>query len=160
MNLFTLGYEGLKLERFIEILNENQVDTLVDVRDYPYSRKPGFSQAALNLAVQSNGIRYIHVKALGAPKPIRDAYKQDGDWTRYSIDYKRHLRSLPSDLNGVMRLAIEKTCCLMCFEADANRCHRSYVAAELAKLSNRALRITHLTGQDQVQIDTLQMVFA
>ncbi|MFC1465351.1 MAG: DUF488 family protein [Candidatus Brachytrichaceae bacterium NZ_4S206] len=158
MYVFTLGYQGLSLERFVGILEEHHVDILIDVRDYPYSRKPGFSQVSLQHSLESRGIRYFHVKALGAPKSIRDAYRRSADWTRYSTDYKKYLSSQMRDLVQVMRLATSKICCLMCFEANPNQCHRLYVAAELERLSSGKLQVIHLTGQDLV--DSLHLSYA
>jgi uncharacterized protein (DUF488 family) len=73
-NLFTVGYEGLMLEAFIQRLQSNSIQTLVDVRELPLSRKRGFSKRALAEALALQGITYLHMPALGCPKPIRDRY--------------------------------------------------------------------------------------
>jgi uncharacterized protein (DUF488 family) len=160
MNVYTLGYEGMNIEVFIGILKINHINVLIDVRDFPYSRKPGFSQPSLKSASETEGIQYLHMKALGAPKPIRDEYKKDSDWSRYTTSYKRHLRHTKSDLDQVLKLALQKNVCLVCFEADANRCHRSFVAAELAKLSGESLKVIHLSKANQSPIDNEPVVFA
>lgn len=160
MYIFTLGYQGLTLERFINILERHRVDVLVDIRDYPHSRKSGFSQVGLQRSLESCGIQYLHIKALGAPKPIREAYRQSADWIRYSADYKKYLSSQTSDLVQLKCLATSKTCCLMCFEANPNQCHRLYVAAEIERLSSGSLRVIHLTGQDLVDSPYLNYALA
>ena len=45
--LYTIGYEGLSLPRFITILQNYHIHTLVDVRELPLSRKPGFSNGKI-----------------------------------------------------------------------------------------------------------------
>jgi len=37
---FTIGYEGLDIKRFLEILRENGVKTLLDSRHNPFSMNP------------------------------------------------------------------------------------------------------------------------
>ena len=40
MPIFTLSYEGLNLNTFTQILLDNGVECLLDVRQRPQSRKP------------------------------------------------------------------------------------------------------------------------
>ncbi len=42
--LYTLGYEGLSLAEFFDRLAQAGVSRLVDVRELPLSRRPGFSK--------------------------------------------------------------------------------------------------------------------
>jgi hypothetical protein len=42
--LFTVGYEGSKPSDLFASLQDNGVTLLIDVRDVPISRKPGFSK--------------------------------------------------------------------------------------------------------------------
>lgn len=42
--LLTIGYEGRKIDEFIERLKEFNISRLIDVREIPFSRKPGFSK--------------------------------------------------------------------------------------------------------------------
>jgi uncharacterized protein (DUF488 family) len=44
MIVFTIGYEWLSIGRFLSLLAEHGIDTIVDVREYPVSRKLGFSK--------------------------------------------------------------------------------------------------------------------
>ena len=80
MTLFNIGYEGRSLDDFIAALRAAGVTLLADVRDAPISRKPGFSKNALANALQEQGIAYRHIRALGCPKPVRDAWKEDHGW--------------------------------------------------------------------------------
>lgn len=42
MNLYTAGYEGLSINAFIARLKQAGIDKVLDVREYPLSRKKGF----------------------------------------------------------------------------------------------------------------------
>ncbi|MGN6317380.1 DUF488 family protein [Trinickia sp.] len=44
MTVSTIGYEGLDIDAFISLLSENGIETVVDIRELPLSRKPGFSE--------------------------------------------------------------------------------------------------------------------
>jgi uncharacterized protein (DUF488 family) len=131
MSVLTIGYEGLDMSTFIGALCANKVDTLVDIRATPLSRKPGFSKKALAGHLSLAGIAYLHVGALGCPKSVRDAYRVDASWARYKVGYLAHLGKEVAAQNAIALMAGTSNCALLCFEADATRCHRSLVADEL-----------------------------
>lgn len=143
--LHTLGYEGVTLAAFIAQLKKARVATVADVRELPLSRKRGFSKTALSAALERVGIGYVHLPALGCPKPIRERYKHDGDWSAYTRAFGKHLDSNSAAVLGLARRATESRICLVCFEADFNFCHRSIVAAAAAK-NSKILRTVHLTS--------------
>src|SRR5260221_14676725 len=91
--LYTIGYEGIDINRFISLLHEHDIETVVDVRQLPLSRKSGFSKKALADTLDLGGLGYIHLPDLGCPKPIRHRYRVDGDWKRYRKGFIRHLDS-------------------------------------------------------------------
>ena len=62
--LFTIGYEGLSLEAYINRLIINDIRLLCDVRKNAYSQKYGFSKAQLETACRGVDIKYIHVPQL------------------------------------------------------------------------------------------------
>jgi hypothetical protein len=72
-SFYAIGYEGSVLEDFVATLRSAGVETLIDVRDVPLSRKPGFSKSALQANLEAHGIAYVHLKGLGDPKPGREA---------------------------------------------------------------------------------------
>lgn len=127
-NLYTLGYEGFDIDSFIARLLAVGVETLVDVRELPLSRKKGFSKTALGNALKLADIDYLHLPALGCPKPIRNRYRVDGDWQAYTRDFQSHLLSQAVSVQQLAKLSRGSTACLICFEADFNYCHRTYVA--------------------------------
>ena len=56
MELYTVGYEGRTLPQFVRLLREHGITRLVDVRERPASRKPGFSALPLLDALRKVGI--------------------------------------------------------------------------------------------------------
>jgi uncharacterized protein (DUF488 family) len=144
-NLYTFGYEGLAIDAFIARLTSAGVKTVVDVRANPLSRKRGFSKNAFSTALGAAGIAYHHVVAMGCPKPVRDRYREDGNWAAYTRGFASHLAKNGHALNEVAALARSAPSCLVCFEADFDRCHRTFVARGAAEFGG--FQIMHLTSQ-------------
>jgi uncharacterized protein (DUF488 family) len=124
MNLYTVGYEGVSVEDFIERIRLARVQLIVDVRDLPLSRKPGFSKSTLAQTLEAVGLEYRHMSELGCPKPIRDRYRADGDWDRYTASFMRHLHTRAAAVSSLPRVCTSATVALLCYEADPTRCHR------------------------------------
>lgn len=131
MTVFTIGYEGLDIDTFLSLLGQHGIETVVDIRELPLSRKRGFSKNALASALELAGMGYVHLRALGCPKPVRDRYRIDADWKRYTRGFRKHLQGQQSALDDLSAFANNARCALMCYEADFNLCHRSLVATAL-----------------------------
>lgn len=130
--VYTIGYEGTDIGRFVETLKAVGVETLVDVRAVALSRKKGFSKTALREHLKASGIRYEHLIDLGDPKEGREAARA-GRYDTFRRVYTNHLKT-ESARKALATLAeiVQKTpTCLMCFERDPKTCHRSIVAQRL-----------------------------
>ena len=143
MALFTAGYEGIDIDTFLERLCDAGVDKVIDVRQYPISRKAGFSKTAFSSQLRAAGIEYEHIRELGCPKPIREQYKSDGDWSRYTHGFRAYIATQTVAVQRVVHEASNLDACLVCFEADATFCHRRLVA-EAGKELDANLRVKHL----------------
>jgi uncharacterized protein (DUF488 family) len=132
--LYTVGYEGLSLPEFLDRLAQAGVSRLVDVRELPLSRRPGFSKTKLAEALGELGIEYVHARPLGNPKSNRERYWA-GDVDGGTEVYRRHLHtgSYPALVELANGLDDESTC-LMCFERDHEHCHRAVIVESLADL--------------------------
>ncbi|ODT74789.1 MAG: hypothetical protein ABS69_11625 [Nitrosomonadales bacterium SCN 54-20] len=128
MTVFTIGYEGLDIDVFMSLLAEHDIGTVVDIRELPLSRKPGFSKKALASVLNLSGLEYVHMVDLGCPKPVRDRYRKDGNWKRYTEGFLKHLKTQDVAIVELSELASSSNCALLCYEADFNFCHRSMVA--------------------------------
>jgi len=144
--LFTLGYEGSTLQQFLKVLQAREISVLVDVRETPLSRKPGFSKSALAAACEKAGIAYEHWCVFGCPRPIRDAYKINGDWASYTKKFIQHLPNISDSIELLASRALVERMCLVCFEADPNTCHRLYISKAVEELSKH-IQTVHLTSK-------------
>lgn len=147
--LATIGYEGTTIELFVKALKKARIRRLADVRDLPLSRKKGFSKTVLASRLEQEGIVYLHIKALGDPKPGRLAARR-GDVADFKRIYVNHLRRKAGQtaLRKLGEIAAQAKTCLLCFEYDPKNCHRQIVASRLSKAFG--LDIEHL----QVAIQT------
>ena len=148
-SLFTIGYEGTTVPEFLRTLKDAGVMLLVDVRAVANSRRPGFSKNSLAANLDTIGIGYRHLRALGTPADGRAAARAGKHAAMHAI-FRDHL-VLPEAQAALEELAALTTSdapvCLLCFEADPAHCHRTLVADALAPLVT--FRLTHLRpGQE------------
>jgi Protein of unknown function, DUF488 len=127
---YTIGYEGLHLEQYLNQLLKHEVHCLCDVRRNPYSQKFGFTKTELINALKIVDIEYIHIPDLGVSSALRQDLKNDSDYynllKHYEIDILSHqgknIELLKNLLDKYNRIAIT------CFEAKISHCHRSKIA--------------------------------
>jgi uncharacterized protein (DUF488 family) len=143
MTLYTAGYEGLTIDAFIARLKQAGIDKVLDVREYPLSRKKGFSKNAFAQRLAAEGIGYEHNRALGCPKPVRKQYKEDGEWGTYARDFRAYVRTQGPVLEALVSSVLGQRICMVCYEADASFCHRSLIA-EAAQELEGSLTTQHL----------------
>lgn len=146
---FTIGYEGSALPDFIATLQSAGVEHLLDVRELPQSRRPGFSKRSLSEALAKEAISYSHIKQLGDPKNGRDAARR-GEMDEFRAIFEAHL-DLPASkiaLEEAAEAITQQSTVLMCYERNPKDCHRSLVAKRL--LSSGHLEVQHLGVQSHV----------
>ena len=130
MRVFTIGYEGATVDEVLAALARAGVGQVADVRAIAASRRPGFSKTSLAANLAEAGIGYRHLRALGTPKPGRDAAKK-GDRATLERVYAAQLE-LPeaqAEAAALRAMVEDKPTALLCFERDPEMCHRSMLIA-------------------------------
>lgn len=144
--LYTIGYEGKTIERYLNQLIEADVRVLCDVRNNPLSRKFGFSKRSLQAAVEKMGILYQHIPELGIDSSKRRALRSRRDYDRLFNEYEREI--LPhcnAQLDSLHTLIEEhERVALTCFELRSEQCHRSRVASALKERPGWTYSVQHL----------------
>jgi uncharacterized protein (DUF488 family) len=129
--IWTIGHSTHSLEEFIEMLHSFQITTLVDIRNYPGSRRyPHFNKEALEVSLPANGIEYLHLKELGGrrkpvPNSINTAWRNDA--FRGYADYMQ-TEEFKKAITKLESIAQKQFTCYMCSEAVWWSCHRSLVS--------------------------------
>jgi uncharacterized protein (DUF488 family) len=128
----TIGYERQTQDAVLARLKEAGVDLLIDVRAVAASRRAGFSKRVLAASLEADGIEYLHLRQLGTPKSGREAARH-GRIAEMRAIFEAHLEEPAAqlELGRATELAAERKAALLCFEADANGCHRLIVAERI-----------------------------
>ena len=142
--LFTMGYEGINIDSFIDSLQVNKINCIIDVRALPLSRKPGFSKTQLAKRLNNVKIQYIHLPELGTPKDIRDELKITRDYAAFFKKMEKYLASKKDAIRQAYNHVINTRCCLLCFERFADQCHRKIVAKKIKSKNGDSLQIMHI----------------
>lgn len=130
--LYTIGYETLTLDQLLVKLRENEIDTVVDVRLTPSSRRPGFSKGRLSAALAGAGIAYVHERELGNPLDNREAFRNGGLEKARERLRERFAATATDSLQRLVDRAATERVAVLCVESFDQRCHRQ-VVVEMAK---------------------------
>jgi hypothetical protein len=141
----SIGYELHKDHlAFARHVQAAGVERLIDVRELPISRRRGYAKSALAQALIDVGVEYVHIRALGNPKPFRDLYKS-GRVEEGKRRYEEHLLGEQRDaLFGLVPLLREKRSALMCFEHEPATCHRTVIIEALRGELGLALDVAEI----------------
>ncbi len=137
MKLYTIGFTQKRAETFFELLLQNGVRRLVDIRLNPGGQLSGFAKQEdlpYFLTHLADGCGYLHLLELAPTKEILSDYRSDSDWARYERRFNKLMdeRLIPK---GLSRVDFEgMPSCLLCSEATPERCHRRLVAERLASV--------------------------
>lgn len=148
MKLYTLGYEGMDIDDFCKAVKKHKIKIIADLRKNPVSRKKGFSKRLLGENLQKFDVEYLHLGGLGVPSEWRKQAKEEIITRRKMFrDYqKKVLPNHLDEINLIRKLMKKKKLALLCYEADASDCHRSFVSSEIAK-SEKGLLVKNLEIQ-------------
>lgn len=144
LTLFTVGYQGHSIESFLDLLLAHGVAHVVDVRQLPFSRKPGFSKRRLAAHLAEVGIGYTHLVALGTPKALRDEVRRTHDYESFFTAMEEIVADQPAALHEALDIARSRPSALLCFEADHAECHRLVVATALERAAGEPMTVVHL----------------
>jgi len=139
---FTVGHGVRPIEELIETLKSVGVQTLVDVRRFPSSRRnPQFNQEALADSLAAEGVVYRHVEELGGRRTGEPGEE------RFPCIRVTAFRSYAARMGtepwqqALDSANAEPTPCFMCAESLWTRCHRRLIAD---LLTARGESVVHL----------------
>jgi uncharacterized protein (DUF488 family) len=144
--LFTIGYEGVSLEEYLNKLIINGVTLLCDVRRNPYSMKYGFSKSQLQNACKGVGIEYIHFPEVGIESDKRQELNTQADYDKLFAFYRSNiLKNEVAKQKEILSLLVrKKRIALTCFEANICQCHRKHLAESISRLEGFDYEIRHI----------------
>jgi uncharacterized protein (DUF488 family) len=140
--VFTIGHGVRPLDELVQTLRQVDVETLVDVRRFPGSRRnPQFNQGPLRTALEEAGIRYRHAIELGGRRSGEPGEEQFACLRVAAFRSYAARMGTPEWQEALADALAEPTPCFMCAETVWWRCHRRLIA-EL--LTARGRTVIHL----------------
>ena len=152
--IYTIGHSILEIDKFISLLKDNNIDTIVDVRSIPYSKFASqFNKETLKHYLKENNIYYIYMgDLLGARYEDKALLFDDG-----KVNFKKVQETI-SFQNGISRLekGLSKgyKIALMCSEKEAFDCHRFVLISEF--LARNGINIKHIYPDKVVSQEFLE----
>lgn len=150
--VFTIGYSGFPLNNFVQILKDNQISLVIDVRSLPYSQHyPDFNKEHISKILERSKIYYRNYASEFGARQEEKKYYPNG-----YLDFNLFSKSKPF-LSGIAKLEKSMqqgyTFALMCSEKDPVMCHRTIMVARAFYLSGYP--IVHLlpNGKTMTQAD-------
>jgi len=138
--IHTIGHGRRPAAELVECLVEAGVETLVDVRRFPSSRRnPQFNQAPLAATLADAGISYVHASELGGlrtEEPGQELFACLGQFAGYAARM-----CTPTWQAALDEALAQPAPCLMCAETPWQRCHRRLIAELLV---TRGHEVVHL----------------
>jgi uncharacterized protein (DUF488 family) len=143
--LFTIGHSTRTLEELIGALEAHAIQTLIDIRSFPMSRRlPYFNRESLEQRMPAAGIRYVWIKDLGGrrkkslPQSPNLALRNESfrNYADYMLtpEFERAIAEL-------VRIGGQSRAAYMCAERVYFRCHRMLVSDWLVAHGHEVLHI-------------------
>ena len=123
--VYTIGYEGLLVDEFFDILLSKGIKTFIDIRNNPVSRRFGFHRSTLSNICKNLNIEYHHFPKLGIPSTLRAPLETKEDYRKLFKKYKNNMLSTENKVvEEATKLIETKPSVLVCMESDFRLCHR------------------------------------
>ena len=151
LEVWTIGHSTRSAEVFHQILIAYHIETLVDVRSFPGSRRyPQFNKPQLAQSLLARGITYHHMPLLGGrrkpnPESKNTAWK-NASFRAYA-DYME-TEEFKEGIEQLLELAGSERTAIMCAEAVWWSCHRSLIADYL---KSNGVSVTHIIDATHAQ---------
>ena len=150
--LYTLGHSTRSIEELIEVLHAHSIQTLVDIRAFPASRRlPHFNREALGGSLSKAGIQYVWMKALGGYR--RKISNESPNIALRSASFRNYAdymltQDFEQAIAGLVELAGQSRTAYMCAERVYFHCHRMLVSDWLVAHGHE---VFHIDGTGPVK---------
>lgn len=141
----TIGFAKKSLQKFVELLHQQEVKHLIDTRLNNTSQLSGYSKRDdLNYVMDLVGVQYTHALQLAPEEQMLKDYKKKLiSWDEYEKNYlglleKRKIEKCVDEYFSQGRV------CFLCSEEKPHHCHRRLLAEYLKETTNVDMKIVHL----------------
>ena len=147
MRIFTVGHSNLEFDDFAQMISAAGVESIVDVRKLPGSKKyPWFNDDYLAAHLPEHGIAYSRNEGLTGRRNVSRTvpFEVNGNWRNRSFhNYADHAlgHEFADALAELRRHGAETPTAVMCSEAVWWRCHRRIIADHLLARGDEVLHV-------------------
>ncbi len=137
--IWTVGHSNHSLEDFVRLIAGQQIEFLIDVRSFPYSRfAPHFNREEIEAEMRRRGVGYLFLgNELGGRPEREEHYDSDGHALYGPMSEERSfVAAIERLIDGAHRHRIA----LLCSEADPRHCHRRLLVGRVLTDRNVELR--------------------
>jgi len=135
VTVWTIGHSNRSVERFLELLEEQKIRILIDIRSFPTSKVEHFKREEMKRWLPDHGVEYVWLgKELGG-------YRRGG--------YQAHMKTklFRDGVKKLLELAEKRRVCVMCMEKNPKYCHRRFLTAHLER---KGVEVIHILEKGQV----------
>jgi uncharacterized protein (DUF488 family) len=152
LTIWTIGHSTRSIEEFLGLLKAHNIESLVDVRHFPGSRRyPHFGKEQLAKTLREAAIEYHHLPELGGRRRPQ-AHSHNTAWRndafRGYADYMQ-TEAFADGIQRLLDLARQTRVAIMCAEAVWWRCHRGLIADYLKANGHEVLHIQSATKAEE-----------
>ena len=151
--IYTVGHSTHTIEMLLNLLEQNDITAIADVRSSPFSRhNPQFNKDTLSAELRKRGIAYVFVgKELGARSNDPSCYESG------KVRYGRLAKTsvFKTGIERVLSGAQKYRIALMCAEKEPLDCHRTLLVSRA--LEQRGVSIVHILADGRTEAQTQTM---
>lgn len=139
ITIWTVGYSNYSLENFLELLKENRIQVLIDIRRFPTSKMQHFRKEEMEEWLPRKRVEYVWLgKELGG-------YRKGG--------YQKYMQTkmFREGVKKLLEIAKTKRVCIMCIETNPKYCHRRFISTYLER---KGVKVTHIIRKGQRSLTT------
>lgn len=156
--IFSIGHWNYSLEQLSGLLDQHQIDSLVDIRRFPGSRKfPHLNQQGLSAALQDSEKQYNWLESLGGRRrsPKGGAASRNPGLRNISFrNYADYMltNEFRQGVDTLLEIADHTRTAMMCAEAMFWRCHRRLVSDYLL---TKGIVVQHIMPSGNLHAHTM-----
>jgi uncharacterized protein (DUF488 family) len=153
--IWTVGHSNHRFDRFAQLLMGEQIEYLIDVRSYPYSRyAPQYGREELQTSIPTLGIDYVYLGVQLGGRPEREEhYDRDGHALYRAMSQQQPFTDA---IHALMRGSRQHRLALMCSEANPEHCHRRLLVGKV--LAEHGVHLRHIMPDGAVLVeDTVKL---
>lgn len=145
IKFYTIGTNGKTCKSFFELIKNNGIDIVIDIRLNYKSQLSGFAKGGDDflgyLLTKICHIEYVHDFMFAPTEAILTEYHNDHDWHKYEIAFNALLKERRAKDYFYKKYNNYQNVCFLCVEKEPIQCHRRLVSEYI---TNDSGKVTHL----------------